>query len=109
MPGPTLLNRTGEILSLSLSQSTHLSTAVSVCIIDVEFDFLVIVTLDQGVEIVISSHHHLRAQDVVGVWDETSLSSWGVGMDLLMYRPRGGEVIYPHYVHTDIILAATYV
>ena len=49
-----------------------------------------VVVLDEGVEVIVSGHHGVRAQDVVRVRDEPGQSCGGVGVDLLRGEGGGG-------------------
>ena len=40
-------------------ETSHLSAAVGVCIIDVELDLLMVVALYEGVQVILSGRHHL--------------------------------------------------
>ena len=60
----------------------HLSTDVRLGVVDKETDLFVVIVLDE-VEEVVFSGHGIRPEDVVRVWLETSLGSWGVGVNFL--------------------------
>ena len=65
-----------------VSSFAHLSTDVRLRVVDKETDLLVVIVLYEVEEVVLSGHG-IRPEDVVRVRLETSLGSWGVGVNFL--------------------------
>jgi len=59
----------------------YLPTRITVRVVDKQPDLFVVVVLNERVQVIIANHG-IRSQDIVCVWNESSLSCRGVRMHL---------------------------